>query len=197
MFYTFQSDEERAAVAVRATANRALMDRLYVRPKPAPQPALAPIHRAIIAGDLSAVRAVLTSETVNLPTVSGLSPLHLACYGYAQVVETPAWHRANMSGMQLKQEAIVDLLLAHGARVDAWDHQRRVPAACCEGKKLPTGLIKAMRKLMDETAFVLPWMNNTADSSEAHVLNAFFAKCDITPDSKQGRIKTERRQDEL
>lgn len=187
MFYTFRSDQERTAVAERASVNRALMDRLYVRPKPAPQPALASIHRAIIAGDLGAVRAALTPDTVNLSTVSGLTPLHLACYGYAQVVDTPTWHRANMSGKQLKQEAIVDLLLAHGARVDTWDHQRRVPAACCEGKKLPTQLVAAMRQLMDESAFVLSWKGNTADSSEAHVLNAFFAKCDITPDSKQGR----------
>jgi hypothetical protein len=196
MFYTFRTDEERAAVAERACANRALMDRLYVRPKPVAQPALAPIHRAIIAGDIPAVRAALTPDTVNLATVSGLSPLHLACYGYAQVVDTPAWHRTNLAGNKTNQEAIVDLLLEQGARVDAWDHQRRVPAACCEGKRLPAGLIKAMRKRMDETAFVLPWMNNTAESSEAHVLNAFFAKCDISPDSKQGR-SSERRLDEL
>jgi hypothetical protein len=193
MFYTFRSEQERAAVAERASVNRALMDRLYVRPKPAPQPALASIHRAIIAGDLGAVRDALTPDTVNLATVSGLTPLHLACYGYAQVVDTPTWHQANISGKQLKQEAIMDLLLAHGARVDAWDHQRRVPAACCEGKKLPIKLVSAMRDLMKQTAFVLPWMNNTEESSEAHVLNAFFAKCDITPDSKQGRTAKEYR----
>lgn len=185
--YAFRTDEERAAIAERAAANRAWMDKVYAKPKPQGAMTLSNLHRAIIAGDLAAVRANLTPELVNQATITGLTPLHLACFGYSQVRDTPTWHRANMAGKKTPQEQIVDLLLAHGARVDVWDAQRRVPAACCAGKGLPPSLVEAMRKRIEETAFVLEWMKNTKDSPEAHVLNAFFAKCDINPDSKQGR----------
>lgn len=185
--YAFRTDEERAAIAERAAANRAWMAKAYAKPKPQGPMSLSLLHRAIIAGDLGAVRGNLTPDTVNQATITGLTALHLACFGYAQVRNTPAWHRANMAGKKTPQEQIVDLLLEHGARVDVWDAQRRVPAACCDGKGLPPSLVETMYKRMNETAFVLEWMRNTKDSPEAHVLNAFFAKCDINPDSKQGR----------
>lgn len=185
--YAFRTDEERAAIAERAAANRAWMAKTYAKPRPKAPVVLTALHRAIIAADLAAVRSILTPDQVNHATITGLTPLHLACFGYAQVRDTPAWHRANMAGKKTPQETIVDLLLAHGAHVDVWDAQRRVPAACCDGKGLPPSLVDAMRKKMEETAFVLEWMKNTQDSPEAHVLNAFFAKCDINPDSKQGR----------
>jgi hypothetical protein len=185
--YAFRTNEERAAIAERAAANRAWMAKTYAKPRSQAPVVLTALDRAIIAGDLEAVRANLMHDQVNQATITGLTPLHLACFGYAQVRDTPAWHRANMAGKKTPQETIVDLLLAHGAQVDVWDAQHRVPAACCDGKGLPPSLVEAMRKKMEETAFVLEWMKNTKDSPEAHVLNAFFAKCDINPDSKQGR----------
>ena len=187
MYYNFRSDEERAAIVERAAANRAWMDTVYAKPKPAPQPPLLSIHRAIIAGDLAAVRANLTPTTVNLATVSGLTPLHLACFGYAQVVDTPTWHRANLAGTKTRQEAIVDLLLEEGAQLDVWDQARRIPAACCEGKKQPASLVAAMAKMIQDTAHRVDWMKNSPESQMATLLNAFFAKGDISVDKQQGR----------
>lgn len=173
----FRTTEEREAIEEQAASNRALMARIYTKPKPAPQ-VLGDLHRAVIAGDLAAVRRALTQETVNQATVTGLTPLHLAVFGFARVQDTRAWSQAVLAGTKTVQEQIVDLLIERGAKVDAWDHAKRLPAACCDGKHLPASLYEAMECLKQETSYLGPWNEPGCEGGNAVVLNAFITKND-------------------
>lgn len=173
----FRTQEQREAIEEQAAANRALMATLYTKPKPAPQ-VLGNLHRAVIAGDIPGVLRHLTRDAINQATVTGLTPLHLAAFGYARIVDTPAWCRAQAANRKTVQEQIVDLLIERGARVDAWDHAKRLPAACCEGKRLPASLVEAMERLKEETSYLGPWNEPGSEGGNAVVLNAFLTKND-------------------
>lgn len=149
----FRTDEQIAETEERARANRVLMAKVYRNPRRLPSPAAVhgPLHRAIIAADLEAVRAALSATSVNQKTVGGLTPLHLAVFGYGQVCEKAQGDRRFVAGSKLVQEQIVDLLLSAGADVAAWDMEKRLPAACCEGRKMPESLKLAMSHMIDET----------------------------------------------
>lgn len=175
---TTRTAEERQACEERATATRALIDRLLKKPRPvAPQAVHGPLHQAIIDGDLAGVRQHLSPFTVNKPTLSGLTPLHLGVYGYSAIAETAPWHTARAHGRKLDRESIVDILIEAGAKLDAWDHAKRLPAACCQTKRLPDSLVTAMDALIEKT---------THGVNERKTLNAFFSHHDGAQEDKTG-----------
>lgn len=182
----FRTQEDHEAIEEQAAANRALMARIYTKPKPAPQ-VLGNLHRAVIAGDIPGVLRHLTNASINEATVTGLMPLHLAAFGYARIVDTPAWCRAQEAKCKTVQEQIVDLLIERGAKVDAWDHAKRLPAACCEGKRLPASLVEAMERLKEETSYLGPWNEPGTEGGNAVVLNAFLTKNDGPISEQRGR----------
>lgn len=152
MNYSFRTDSEVAEIRERAAANLALMSRVYSKPRRPTAGSYGDIHRAIVAGDLEAVRLALSASTVNLPTIGALTPLHLAVFGYAKAAKSVQGQRLEAAGQKLVQEQIVELLLSAGADVAAWDQEKRLPAACCEGVKPPASLRRAMaQKIADTT----------------------------------------------
>jgi hypothetical protein len=196
---TLRTPDEIQATEARCRANLALMARIYRKPNraaapivsaregayklqgramPDAQPAVhGPLHTAIIAGDLAGVRQHLTPDTVNQVSLAGLSPLHLAVYGYSKISETASWVAARANGRKLPREAIVDLLIASGAKIDVWDHNQRLPSACCEAKRLPDSLVAAMDKLIQESSIRM---------SDHRSLNAFYSPLDVANDEQQG-----------
>lgn len=196
---TLRTAEEIQATEARCRANLALMARIYRKPTraaapvvsarngnykvqgramPEVQPAVhGPLHEAIIKGDLAGVRQHLTQDTVNQVSLAGLSPLHLAVYGYSKISETAAWVAARVNGRKLEREVIVDLLIESGAKIDAWDHNQRLPSACCEAKRLPDSLVAAMDKLIQETSVRV---------SDHRTLNAFYSPLDVANDELTG-----------
>jgi len=141
-----------AEIQLRAVNNHVVMARVYGnQPRPVAG-AYAPIHRAIVAGDIDAVRSALTPTTVNMQAVGHLTPLHLAVFGYAKAARSIEGMKLEAAGHRLVEEQIVDLLIAAGAEVAAWDQEKRLPAACCEGVKMPASLRRAMdQKILDST----------------------------------------------
>lgn len=121
-----------------------------------------PLHAAIIRSDLPAVIANLTEENIDLATVNGLTPLHLAVYALG------IWQKAHefMQAKKSVQEQIVEVLIEAGAPVDIWDSMNRLPAVCIDGGKLPLSLIHAMEQARERTT--------EGDGK----LNVFFDKAD-------------------
>lgn len=179
--HKFRTAEERLNIQAQAQANLAFMAKIYKKPKAPAAAPLSDLHRAIIASDLEAVRKAVDHETVNQVAMTGLTPLHLAVFAYGRVAETTAWQRAQVAGRKTVQEQIVDLLLEQGARVDVWDHAKRLPAACCEGKKMPPSLMKAMADTIEATS--IP----ATGAGTGIIKNAFLHSSDFTPDSQKGR----------
>lgn len=112
------------------------------------------LYSAILAGNLDQVREALTKESVNEATNDGLTPLHLAVFGYSLVADSTAGNTARAQGCKLDQELIVDLLLEAGAKIDVWDNMKRLPASCCDGKRMPDALRKAMEARRGDTSNV-------------------------------------------
>lgn len=131
------------------------------------------LHDAIIRSDLPAVIANLTEDNIDLATVNGLTPLHLAVYALGIWQKSHEFMRAKKS----VQEQIVDVLIEAGAPVVIWDSMRRLPAACIEGGKLPQSLVLAMEQERERTT-----------EGEGKIkMNVFFDKGDAAGDSSSMR----------
>lgn len=105
------------------------------------------LHDAIIRSDLPAVIANLTEDNIDLATVNGLTPIHLAVYALGIWQKTHVFMPAKKS----VQEEIVDVLIEAGAPVVIWDSMSRLPAACIDGGKLPQSLVHAMEQEKERT----------------------------------------------
>lgn len=106
------------------------------------------LHQAVISGNLGMVTVYLAIDDVNLPTVNGLTALHLGAYGYAQ-----AWKRAEANGTLLnrvlKEEAILQQLLDAGADATKLDDMGRLPVACLDGARMPECFVALMTKIQE------------------------------------------------
>lgn len=106
------------------------------------------IHKAVIAGNVGMVMIYLQLQDVNQPSVNGLTPLHMAVYGYAQ-----AWKRAEAYGTlltrELPEETIINHLLKAGADVTKLDDMGRLPVACLDGARMPAVLACLMEEILE------------------------------------------------
>ncbi len=138
-----------------------------------------PLHDAIIRGDLTAVVACTTEENVDLATVNGLTPLHLAVadLGMAQKRNE---YKAQCS---LVQQQIVDFLISKGAPVGVWDSMARLPAACIDGGKLPKSLVDAMDRVRARTAYKKEFVGVSEEKESRTEFNVFFTEDDHNGDA--------------
>jgi len=127
------------------------------------------VHDAVIRRDFEALGRHLTDENVDLATLNGLTPLHLAVFAYGQVQKTARWDRLVRTGEKCIEERILNYLLEAGAPVDAVDDMKRLPAACIDGKKLPPMLVHAMEALRKRTERIL---------NDDTTFNAFYCEED-------------------
>lgn len=106
------------------------------------------LHQAIIAGNTGMVMIYMQLLDVNQPSVNGLTPLHMAVYGYAQ-----AWKRAEANGTLLTrvlpEETILNHLLKAGADVTKLDDMGRLPVACLDGARMPAALASRMEEILE------------------------------------------------
>lgn len=133
-----------------------------------------PLHRAVLAADIEATRAALDAGAdINARSVLEMTALHMAVFGFAKIVERSAYQLAVIQGRKLVQEQIVDLLIERGARVDMWDAKAKLPAAHCEGRRMPASLRQAMDELLVSTSAA-------ADVTQKvpQMLNAFYSMSD-------------------
>lgn len=172
---TLRTPEEREASELRAQETLRLMAACRPSKETKPKAVHGPLHQAIIVGDLKAVRAAITPKSVNEATIGGLTPLHLAVFGYSLAVDTAVGNAARVKGSKLDQELIVELLLEAGALIDVWDHEKRLPAACCDGRRMPESLKIAMVRRVEKTT-------RSGEPNERKLeLNAFFSLQDVSP----------------
>lgn len=132
------------------------------------------LHDAIIRGDLGAVQAYANEDNIDLATVNGLTPLHLAVAGLGMAQKRNEFK----AQCKLVEEQIVDFLIAKGAPVEVWDSMTRLPAACIDGGKLPKTLIDAMDKLRATTAYKREFSGVGEEKERRTEFNAFFSEDD-------------------
>lgn len=134
------------------------------------------VHEAVIRGDLDGVRKHLTGENVDLATVNGLTPLHLAVFAFGQVQRSVRWDRLVRTGEKCIEEQIVNYLVEAGAPVDALDDMKRLPAALVDGGRVPTMVAEAMVAKREQTERLAP---GTADTNEKPTTySAFYDEAD-------------------
>ena len=134
-----------------------------------------PLHDAIIRGDLAAVQASATDDNIDLATVNGLTPLHLAVAGLGMAQKRNEFKAQS----KLVEEQIVDFLIAKGAPVEIWDSMTRLPAACIDGGKLPKSLIDAMEKVRACTSYRREFVGVGEESQDRTEFNIFFSENDF------------------
>lgn len=137
------------------------------------------LHQAVIRGDFNAVAQLITDDNIDLATVNGLTPLHLAVFGLSLYQKA----HENMRAKKSVQEQIVDLLLEAGAPVDVWDSMNRLPAAMIVGGTLPASLVHAMERVMERTT-------KEEKSKTYGAIHAFFDQRDVDGDLQAFRFNT-------
>jgi len=142
------------------------------------------VHQAVIRGDLEGVRRHLTDENVDLATINGLTPLHLAAFACGQVQRTARWDRIVRAGEKSIEEQILNYLLEAGAPVDVVDDMKRLPAACVYGSRIPPMLAHVMDAKRERTARIAPATPETNDKPT--VYNAFYDESDTDRVGKRG-----------
>jgi len=143
-----------------------------------------PLHDAVICGDLDAVIRLVTDDNIDLATVSGLTPLHLAVFAYGLVQKTPRWDRLLRTGEKSVEEQIVNHLLEAGAPVEIGDDLKRLPAACVDGGRIPPMLASFMAARRERTERIAP---DTPDTNgKPTVFNCFFDEGDMDRVGKRG-----------
>lgn len=150
------------------------------------------VHDAVIRGDLEAVRRHLTDENVDLATVNGLTPLHLAVFAFGQVQKSVRWDRLVRTGEKCVEEQIMNYLLEAGAPVDVLDDMKRLPAALVDGGRIPPMLAHAMVAKRERTERIAPGTPDSNDKPTTY--NAFYDESDVDrighrggPGNKSGR----------
>ena len=134
-----------------------------------------PLHDAIIRGDLVAVQACVTEDNIDLATVNGLTPLHLAVAGLGMAQKRNEFKAQS----KLVEEKIVDFLIGQGAPVDVWDSMARLPAACIDGGKLPESLVGAMEMVRARTSYRKEFVGVGAENEDRTEFNIFFSENDF------------------
>lgn len=135
------------------------------------------VHDAVIRGDLEGVRRHLTDENVDLATVNGLTPLHLAAFAFGQVQKSVRWDRIVRTGEKSIEEQILNYLLEAGAPVDVLDDMKRLPAALVDGGRIPPMLAHAMAAKRERTERIAPGTPESNDKPTTY--NAFYDESDI------------------
>lgn len=134
-----------------------------------------PLHDAIIRGDLGAVQSCVTEDNIDLATVNGLTPLHLAVAGLGLAQKRNEFKAQR----KLVEEQIVDFLIAKGAPVEVWDSMTRLPAGCIDGGKLPKSLVDAMDKLRARTSYRKEFVGSGEENEDRTEFNIFFSENDF------------------